>query len=110
MESGSHLTAREPGLKEDQMTTTFASETDGSFVLSAFVALIEGFRTIRDRRARRLAIASLLELDPSRLDDLGINVGDIREALSIAQPAGARLDAHRRARALSWTPNAGTAA
>jgi uncharacterized protein YjiS (DUF1127 family) len=92
------------------MTMTFATETNFSFAGGAFSALIGGLRTLHARRAQRLAVAALLEMDPSRLDDLGVNALDIREALSAPLPTGSRLAARRNARAMSWTPRAVSAA
>lgn len=82
-------------------TTTVAS------VLDTVRSLIEGYRV---RRTRRLALVALMEMDPSRLDDLGISVEDIRDAVTGTSPAGPRLEARRSARAASWTPNAVSAA
>jgi uncharacterized protein YjiS (DUF1127 family) len=92
------------------MTTIFATETTVSFPVRALQALVRGFRTLQARRARRLVLATMLEMDPGRLDDLGIDVQDIREALATPQPVGARLEARRTARALRWTPDAVSAA
>ena len=39
------------------------------------------------RRARRLTLLTLLQMDPHRLDDMGIDVAELREALH---------DGHRR--------------
>jgi uncharacterized protein YjiS (DUF1127 family) len=85
-------------------TTTFPTETTGFLVFGAFDALADAVRAVFARRAQRRAIAALLELDPSYLDDLGINAGDVRDALGATSPAGTQLEARRRARALSWTP------
>lgn len=44
-------------------------------------ALARSFLAWRARRARRLAMLSLLELDAWRLDDLGISIDTVRDAL-----------------------------
>ena len=50
----------------------------------------------RAARARRTALAALLELDSDRLDDLGINRQDVMEALaSKSSRPGAALSAAR---------------
>ena len=47
-------------------------------------------------RARRTALAALLELDHCRLDDLGIDRGDILEAMQLGgASAGHKLTAAR---------------
>ena len=55
------------------------------------------FAKARTERVQRLALSSLLELDPHRLDDLGINRGDLIDAVH-AEPRPTRLLAERRAR------------
>ena len=54
------------------------------------------FAKIRAERAQRLALHSLLELDPHRLDDLGINRGDLFDAMHVERRP-TRLLAERRA-------------
>lgn len=39
------------------------------------------FAKARTNREQRLALGSLLDLDPHRLDDLGINRGDLFDAM-----------------------------
>jgi uncharacterized protein YjiS (DUF1127 family) len=65
------------------MTITFASETTSlpDRIFSALADLGRGLSALRVRRAQRLALASLLELDSARLDDLGINTQDVAEAI-----------------------------
>jgi len=48
---------------------------------SALRALVNGFIVWRTRRARRVAMLSLLDMDPTRLDDLGISLDAVRDAL-----------------------------
>jgi uncharacterized protein YjiS (DUF1127 family) len=50
-----------------------------SFSLVRFLAVF--FAKLRAERAQRRALRSLLELDPHRLDDLGINRGDLFDAM-----------------------------
>ena len=54
------------------------------------------FAKARAERAQRIALQSLLELDPHRLDDLGINRGDLFDAMR-AERQPTRLLAERRA-------------
>lgn len=52
------------------------------------------FAKFRAERVQRVALKTLLELDPHRLDDLGINRRDLFDALDAARPT--RLLAQRR--------------
>ena len=52
-----------------------------SLAAAALRALAQSFIAWRAQRARRLAMLSLLELDAFRLDDLGISIDAVREAL-----------------------------
>ncbi|GLQ54268.1 hypothetical protein [Devosia nitrariae] len=87
--------------------TTFTTQSTVASVLNTVGSLIDGYRV---RRAQRLALVALMEMDPSRLDDLGISIEDVRDAVTGTLPAGPRLEARRTARALNWTPNAVSAA
>lgn len=84
------------------MTTTFATETTAHFVARAVGAVVEGIRVLHARRAQRLALAALVEMDPGRLDDLGITVQDVQDAMQAPQ-VGRHLEARRNARASTWT-------
>jgi uncharacterized protein YjiS (DUF1127 family) len=53
------------------------------------------FAKARSERAQRIALQSLLELEPHRLDDLGINRGDLFDAMR-ADQRPTRLLAERR--------------
>jgi uncharacterized protein YjiS (DUF1127 family) len=53
------------------------------------------FSRARGEHTQRLALKSLLELDTHRLDDLGINRGDLFDAMHQQRPT--RLLAKRRA-------------
>lgn len=44
-------------------------------------ALARGFTAWRQQRARRIALASLLEMDAYRLDDLGVTIEAVRDAI-----------------------------
>ncbi|HVY51302.1 MAG TPA: hypothetical protein VHA07_07020 [Devosia sp.] len=50
------------------------------------------------RRQQRLALQDLLELDPHRLDDLGINRGDLFDALAAPRRPTALLAERRQSR------------
>ena len=52
----------------------------------------------RAARTQRVALDSLLDLDAYRLDDLGINRGDLFDALHTGRPT--RMLAERRSRRL----------
>ena len=67
-------------------------------------ALVRLFAIARAERAQRLALKSLLALDEARLDDLGINRGDLFDALHMAQRP-TRLLAQRRAARTGDQPN-----
>ena len=57
----------------------------------------------KQTRARRLALETLLEFDAARLDDLGINRGDLFEALeSPSSRPGHRLSQRRAESARHW--------
>jgi Domain of unknown function (DUF1127). len=44
-------------------------------------ALVTWFARVKAARARRVALQGLLELDHARLKDLGINRGDVHDAM-----------------------------
>jgi len=48
---------------------------------NALTALARSFVAWRAQRARRLAMLSLIEMDAWRLDDLGISIDAVRDAL-----------------------------
>ncbi len=52
-----------------------------SLAAIAIRALAQSFIAWRAQRARRLAMLSLLEMGAARLDDLGISIDAVREAL-----------------------------
>jgi uncharacterized protein YjiS (DUF1127 family) len=61
-------------------------------ILAAF------FAKLRAERGQRRALQSLLELDPHRLDDLGINRGDLFDALRTPRRPTDLLAQRRRIR------------
>jgi hypothetical protein len=80
-----------------------AYTTSQSFFDAAFEKIATVAREHRVRRAQRIALATLLDMDASRLDDLGLNVHDVVEALH-AQPAATKaLAARRKTRAANWS-------
>jgi hypothetical protein len=93
-----------PSQQEDQMTAV-AHTTSQSFFEAAFERISGFAREYHVRRAQRIALVTLMDMDASRLDDLGLNVQDVVEALN-AQPAETKvLETRREARAATW-PNA----
>lgn len=70
--------------------------------IRAIIALLAG---LRRKRAQRLALRRLVELDPARLDDLGIDRQDVIEALARAGDDRADLlERRRRRKAEGWVP------
>jgi uncharacterized protein YjiS (DUF1127 family) len=70
---------------------------------SLFRSLANLFAKARQARARRLALETLLEFDTARLDDLGINRGDLFEAMeSPSSRPGHRLAQRRAESARHW--------
>jgi hypothetical protein len=83
---------------------TVVRTTSQSFFAAAFEAAAAQFRASRTRRAQRLALVALMDMDAAQLDDLGLNSQDVIEALSGPPPAGPRLSEKRAHRAEAWTP------
>jgi tRNA A37 threonylcarbamoyladenosine dehydratase len=84
------------------MTAT-ARTTAASFVSDAIDAVVRHVRSARARRARRIALVTLMDMDASQLDDLGLNLQDVAEALHSPSSAAAVLEARRTRRAAAWT-------
>ena len=84
------------------MSTT----TTSSFFSAAFDDLAKRVRMARARRAQRIALITLMDMDASRLDDLGLSVGDIVDALQSPVPPAPVLEAHRARNAHTWTVGA----
>lgn len=74
------------------MTITFASATPSltDRVSGVLGALRRQLSAARARRAQRLSLIALLQLDASRLDDLGITYQDVAAALQARSKAGPR--------------------
>lgn len=88
------------------MTTAIALEPTTFSVPNLVDALIRRLRALHAQRARRLAIEPLLGMDERMLDDMGLSVRDIHDALTARGPAGNTLHARRRASAFNWSPRA----
>lgn len=69
------------------MTTIFANEPATPIVSVIVQTVVRDFRILKARRAQRLALRTLIEMDASRLDDLGISVQDIRDAINAPRAA-----------------------
>jgi uncharacterized protein YjiS (DUF1127 family) len=63
------------------MTATIATRP-AEFLSAAFEAVAGRVRSARVRRSQRLALMSLMDMDAHRLDDLGLNVRDVMDALA----------------------------
>jgi uncharacterized protein YjiS (DUF1127 family) len=63
------------------LSVAHARSPRSSLVAGALRALARSFVAWRARRARRLAMLSLLEMDAAQLDDLGISIDAVRDAL-----------------------------
>jgi len=68
-------------LFDDAVAETTAGAAK-SPVRRAFAAIAAAFAAWQAARARRLALASLMEMDAHRLNDLGINPHDVADALN----------------------------
>ena len=79
------------------------ASTTSTFFESAFETLARRIRDARTRRTQQLALASLRDTDAHQLDDLGLSVGDVLDALNAPPPAAPMLDARRFRRASGWT-------
>lgn len=67
------------------------------------IALVNWFAKGRANRARRVALASLLDYDSARLEDLGINRQDLFDALDApSQRPGLRLAQKRAESSRNW--------
>jgi uncharacterized protein YjiS (DUF1127 family) len=63
-------------------------------------ALVTWFAKANSERAQRLALKTLLELDPHRLDDLGINRGDLFDAMHVTHRPTSLLAERRLQRSI----------
>jgi uncharacterized protein YjiS (DUF1127 family) len=66
-------------------------------------ALLRGARAIRKRRAECIALATLLDMDRHQLDDLGLNAGDILDAMKAPRLAHGLLADRRARRSTIWS-------
>jgi uncharacterized protein YjiS (DUF1127 family) len=64
------------------MILTSHTELDEGALHPTIRTVALAFVRWRAQRSRRLALQSLLELEPYRLDDLGLSVEAVREALA----------------------------
>ena len=89
--------------------TAVAHTTSQSFFEAAFEKISTFARESRVRRAQRIALVTLMDMDAGRLDDLGLNVQDVVEALN-TQPLETKvLESRRSVRANTWSNAAVTA-
>lgn len=63
------------------LSVTHEDAPRSSLAAVALRAMARSFIAWREQRARRLAMLSLLDMDAWRLDDLGISVDAVRDAL-----------------------------
>jgi uncharacterized protein YjiS (DUF1127 family) len=90
------------GQKEKEMTALTMTQTISLPLIDALTSIGRRMQTLRARHADRMEIASLLELDQGRLDDLGITADDVRNALSAPVPPGPSLALSRAISARRW--------
>ena len=62
--------------------TTITATRSASFLSTAFEAVAGRVRSARVRRSQRIALLTLMDMDASRLDDLGLNIRDVMDALA----------------------------
>jgi hypothetical protein len=89
--------------------TAVAHTTSQSFFEAAFEKVSAFAREYQVRGAQRIALVTLMDMDASHLDDLGLNVQDVVEALNAPSSPGRVLDTRRAARATTWSPATVTA-
>ena len=90
------------------MTTIFATESTTSLVSTALGSLVQAYRALQTKRAQQLAMRTLMEMAPGRLDDLGIDIHDVHDAFA-APPVGQHLEQRRDARSIAWTQSSAVA-
>lgn len=69
-------------LFEDTATEASPAPAAQNPVRRAFAAVATALAAWQAARARRIALASLMEMDAHRLQDLGINPHDVADALN----------------------------
>ena len=74
------------------MTFELTVNRGASVITSLFGAFVRSVRAASARRAQRLGLAELLRMDPSRLDDLGLNQQDLLEAFAAPPSMGSSLN------------------
>jgi len=84
--------------------TAVAHTTSQSFFEAAFERIAGFAREHRVRRAQRIALVTLMDMDAGHLDDLGLNVQDVVEALNAPSSPSRVLDTRRAQRAITWQP------
>jgi uncharacterized protein YjiS (DUF1127 family) len=70
--------------EENEMSLLSISHEDAprsSLAAAALRALARSFLAWREQRARRVAMLSLLDMDAFRLDDLGITIEAVQDAI-----------------------------
>lgn len=85
------------------MSTQPATTDNTSLSLSAIAGFL---KDLPRRRSQRLALRELLTMGPHRLDDLGIDLGNVVEAIRCLSSAGRILEDRRAARAIQATTSA----
>lgn len=81
------------------MTIESSIARDTSLPGIVFNYVANAIRAAVVRRARRIALGELFAMSPGRLQDLGIDAGDVIAALDAAPAAGATLATRRAAHA-----------
>lgn len=85
--------------------TAVARSSTASFFEDAFERISAFARDYHARRAQRIALLALMDMDASRLDDLGLNPQDVVDALGAPPPAARVLESRRSQRSGAWTPS-----
>lgn len=79
-------------------TTSFTTDVRPAPIHELFERVRQFVIEHNQRRVRRAALVGLLQMSPERLDDLGIGIHDVIEALDHSTP-GRTLEARRAANA-----------
>ena len=90
------------------MTAIAMFETMSSPVLDVLKVPVALVRALHARHSQRRMIAELLDRHPSHLEDMGISLADLRDALGSPSPID-MLAARRAERARNWSPDIATA-
>jgi hypothetical protein len=98
-----------PATQQEIEMTAVAHTTSQSFFEAAFERISGFAREYRVRRAQRIALVTLMDMDAGRLDDLGLNVQDVVEALNTQASPSRVLETRRAERAGTWSPATVTA-